>query len=160
MPRPLYPQGKSPWYPLDTRVGGPHSQSGRGGAEKNSHFLPVLEPPIIHSIAQRYTTELSRLLPHKGTVLLNSINPETYQGIVGVRTVSPIQLGLPQMMPVSSTLPSRFGLCTLSLHVGFSVNRFNLEMLSGSLSPRHGASSGSGWRRRPPDMEGSCEYIV
>jgi hypothetical protein len=29
----------------------------------------------------------------------------------------------------------------------------------GSLSPRHGASSGCGWRRRPPDTEGSCEYI-
>jgi hypothetical protein len=27
-PRPLYPQGKSPWYPL----GGPQSRSGRGGA--------------------------------------------------------------------------------------------------------------------------------
>jgi hypothetical protein len=27
------------------------------------------------------------------------------------------------------------------------------------LVPRHGASSGCGWRRRPPDMEGSCEYI-
>jgi hypothetical protein len=23
----------------------------------------------------------------------------------------------------------------------------------------HGASSGCGWMRRPPDMEGSCEYI-
>jgi hypothetical protein len=22
-PRPLYPQGKSPWYPLDRRLGGP-----------------------------------------------------------------------------------------------------------------------------------------
>jgi hypothetical protein len=28
----------------------------------------------------------------------------------------------------------------------------------GPLSPRHGASSGSGWRRRAPDVEGSCEY--
>ena len=27
------------------------------------------------------------------------------------------------------------------------------------LSPRHGASSGCGWRRRPPDTEGSCDYI-
>jgi len=32
-------------------------------------------------------------------------------------------------------------------------------MLSGSLPPRHGASSGCGWRRRPPGMEGNCEYI-
>jgi len=29
----------------------------------------------------------------------------------------------------------------------------------GSLSPRHGTSSGCGWNRRPPYLEGSCEYI-
>jgi hypothetical protein len=34
-PLPLYPQGKSPWYPLDRRLGGPQSRSGRGGLEKN-----------------------------------------------------------------------------------------------------------------------------
>jgi hypothetical protein len=31
----LYPQGKSPWYPLDRRPGGPQSWSGCGGEEKN-----------------------------------------------------------------------------------------------------------------------------
>jgi hypothetical protein len=31
---PLYPQGKSPWYPLDRRLGWPQSRSGRGGEEK------------------------------------------------------------------------------------------------------------------------------
>jgi hypothetical protein len=35
-PWPLYPQGKSPMYPLDRRLGGPQSLSGRGGEEKNS----------------------------------------------------------------------------------------------------------------------------
>jgi hypothetical protein len=30
------PQGKSPQYPLDRRLGGPQSCSGRGGEEKNS----------------------------------------------------------------------------------------------------------------------------
>jgi len=30
-------------------------------------------------------------------------------------------------------------------------------MLSGFLSPQHDTSSGGGWTRRPPDMEGSCE---
>jgi hypothetical protein len=34
--RPLYPQGNSPWYPLDRRLGGPQNRSGRGGEEKNS----------------------------------------------------------------------------------------------------------------------------
>jgi hypothetical protein len=61
-PRPLYPQGKSPWYPLDGRRGGPQSRSGLGGVEKNSQPLSGLEPPIMQPVAQRYTTELSRLL--------------------------------------------------------------------------------------------------
>jgi hypothetical protein len=56
------PQGKSAWYPLDRRLGGLQSRSGGGGEEKNSHPLPGLEPPIIQPVAQRYTTELSRLL--------------------------------------------------------------------------------------------------
>jgi hypothetical protein len=30
------PPEKSPWYPLDRRLGGPQSRSGRGGEEKNS----------------------------------------------------------------------------------------------------------------------------
>jgi hypothetical protein len=29
-PRPLYPQGKSPWYPLDRRLGGPQNWSDEG----------------------------------------------------------------------------------------------------------------------------------
>jgi hypothetical protein len=33
----------------------------------------------------------------------------------------------------------------------------NLEV--DAMSPRHGASLDFGWRRRPPDMVGSCEYI-
>jgi hypothetical protein len=61
-PRPLYSHGKSPWYPLDRRLGGPQSRSGRGGEEKNSQPLPGLETPIIQPIAQRYTTELSQQL--------------------------------------------------------------------------------------------------
>jgi hypothetical protein len=34
------PQGKSPRYPQDRRLGGPQSLSGRGGEEKNS------QPPL------------------------------------------------------------------------------------------------------------------
>jgi hypothetical protein len=45
MNRPLYPQGKSPWYQLD------RSRSGRGGEKKNSQPLPGLEPPIIQPLA-------------------------------------------------------------------------------------------------------------
>jgi hypothetical protein len=61
MPWPLYPQGKGPWYPLDRRLGGPQSQSGCSGEEKNSQPLPGLEPSVIQPIAQCCTTELSQL---------------------------------------------------------------------------------------------------
>jgi hypothetical protein len=43
-PQPLYLQGKSTRYPLDRRLGGPQSHSGRGGEEKNSHPPPGIEP--------------------------------------------------------------------------------------------------------------------
>jgi hypothetical protein len=46
-PRPLYPQGKSPRYPLQRRLGGPQSRSGRGGEEKNSQPPTELEPQNI-----------------------------------------------------------------------------------------------------------------
>jgi hypothetical protein len=32
--RPLYPRGKSPWFPLDRRLGGPQNRSGRHGEKK------------------------------------------------------------------------------------------------------------------------------
>jgi hypothetical protein len=35
MPLPLYPRRKSPWYPLDRRLGGPQSRSGCCGEDKN-----------------------------------------------------------------------------------------------------------------------------
>jgi hypothetical protein len=37
------PQGKSPWYPLYRRLGGPQIRSGRG-EEKNSQSPPGIEP--------------------------------------------------------------------------------------------------------------------
>jgi len=38
------PPGKSPWYPVYGRLGGPQRKSGRGGEEKNSPLLPGIEP--------------------------------------------------------------------------------------------------------------------
>jgi hypothetical protein len=38
------PQGKSPWCPLDRRLGEPQSRSERGGEEKTSQSLPGFEP--------------------------------------------------------------------------------------------------------------------
>jgi hypothetical protein len=56
-PRPLYPPGKSSWYPLDRRLGGPQSRSGHGGKDKNSQ--PLRESnrwtPIAQPVARRYT---------------------------------------------------------------------------------------------------------
>jgi hypothetical protein len=49
-PLPLYPQGKSPWYLLDRRLGGTQSWSGCSGVEKNSQPLSGLELPIIQLI--------------------------------------------------------------------------------------------------------------
>jgi hypothetical protein len=40
----LYPQEKSPWYPLDRRLGGSQSRSRRRGEEKDSQPLPGIEP--------------------------------------------------------------------------------------------------------------------
>jgi hypothetical protein len=56
-PRPLYPRGKSPWYPLNSRLGGAQNWSGRRGEEK------VLDPTVTRTatprsfspIAGRYT---------------------------------------------------------------------------------------------------------
>jgi hypothetical protein len=44
MPPLLYPSGKSHWYPLDRRMGGPQSQSGCCGGNKNLLPLPGIEP--------------------------------------------------------------------------------------------------------------------
>jgi hypothetical protein len=44
-PRPLYPQGKSTCYPLNRRVSGGQSRSGRGGEEKNFQTMPGIEQP-------------------------------------------------------------------------------------------------------------------
>jgi hypothetical protein len=38
------PREKDRRYPLDRRLGGPQSRSGRGGEEKNSQLPPGIEP--------------------------------------------------------------------------------------------------------------------
>jgi hypothetical protein len=39
----VHPQGKFPWYSLDSRLGGSQSCSGRDGEEKNSQPPPGIE---------------------------------------------------------------------------------------------------------------------
>jgi hypothetical protein len=53
--RPLYHQGKIPWYPLDRRLGGPQSRSGRGDKRKflapagnRTYDHPVRSPAQYH----------------------------------------------------------------------------------------------------------------
>jgi hypothetical protein len=62
-PRPLYPQGKSLRYPLDRRLGGPQSRSGRHGEEKNlgptGTRSPTPSSSRLYPVA--IPTELSRL---------------------------------------------------------------------------------------------------
>jgi hypothetical protein len=62
-PRSLYPQGKSPWYPLYRRLGGHYGWSGHCGEEKNSQPLPGLDLPIIQPIAHRYTLRIGSASP-------------------------------------------------------------------------------------------------
>jgi hypothetical protein len=57
-PQLLYPQGKSPWYPLGRRLGGPQSCSGCSGEEKNSQSpCQELNPRtlIVQPVVQYYT---------------------------------------------------------------------------------------------------------
>jgi hypothetical protein len=47
MPRPLYPRGKSQWYPPNRRLDGPQGQSGRFEGKKNILILLELEHRIV-----------------------------------------------------------------------------------------------------------------
>jgi hypothetical protein len=53
--------GKDSLVPIRQASGWAPGRSELGGDEKNSHTLPGPEPLIIQPVAQRYTTELSRL---------------------------------------------------------------------------------------------------
>jgi hypothetical protein len=57
-----YPGRFTSRNPLNGRLGEPQGRSGCGVEEKNSQPLSGLEAPIIQPVAERYTTELSRLL--------------------------------------------------------------------------------------------------
>jgi hypothetical protein len=53
-PWPLYPQGKSAWYPLNRRLGGPQSRSERCGEEKISSPRRLFERLIVTQLAKKY----------------------------------------------------------------------------------------------------------
>jgi hypothetical protein len=53
-PRPLYPRGKSPRYPLDRRLGGPQGRSGRCGENSCPHRDLSSDPSVVQPVASRY----------------------------------------------------------------------------------------------------------
>jgi hypothetical protein len=58
-PRKLYPQGKSPRYTLDRRLGGPQSRSGCGGLVENFEPPAGFEPRSSSPWSVVIPTELS-----------------------------------------------------------------------------------------------------
>jgi len=63
------PPGKVPWYPLDRRLGGPQSRSGRGG-EENSQPPPGIEPQNPDRPAR--SPELYRLMVYRNLFPISS----------------------------------------------------------------------------------------
>jgi hypothetical protein len=61
-PRSLYPQGKNRLYPLDRRLGGTQSRSGRGGEEKNS------QPHAVKRLQTQNRSSLSVLYCRHSTI--------------------------------------------------------------------------------------------
>jgi hypothetical protein len=59
-PRPLYPRGKSPRYPLDRRLGGPQSQSGRFGEMKilDPHRDSNSDSSVVQPVASQIITRI------------------------------------------------------------------------------------------------------
>jgi hypothetical protein len=62
----------------------------------------------------------------------------------------------------------RLAVCKQTMHrfhmEGFNLNKLNMvkgkePFYMGPLSPWHSVSSGCEWRRQPPAMDSSCEYI-
>jgi hypothetical protein len=104
---PLYPRGYRPRYPLDRRLGGPQSQSGLCGEEKNL-TLPGIEPgrssPSLFRLSYVVRSDISFL-----TLLLLHARAERHVGNVAA---TPYLLS-PNVKGYESWYNSvkRFGLC-------------------------------------------------
>jgi hypothetical protein len=103
--RPLYPRGKRPRYPLDTRLDDPHSWSGRGGEEKNSHFCPSREMNRGHPTRSVVSilTELPRLpLTVSNIWLYNELSTAFYMLSIGLHcTRSAVHTGRERLTSLS-----------------------------------------------------------
>jgi hypothetical protein len=65
----LYPQGKSPQYPLDRMLGGPKNQSGRCGENSWPYWHSNSTTSIVQPIASHYTDYA--IPAHKYNIKLN-----------------------------------------------------------------------------------------
>jgi hypothetical protein len=61
-PRPLYPQEKSPHYPLDGRLGGSQSRSGRGGEENEGRDIHGKHGNLVRNVVPNSPTILPFVL--------------------------------------------------------------------------------------------------
>jgi hypothetical protein len=82
--RPLYPRGMSPLYPLDRRLSGPQSRSGRWTEENISCPCRGLNPnsSAVQPIAHRYTDWA--ILPLNSLDTLRSIQCRSTYNLVSV----------------------------------------------------------------------------
>jgi hypothetical protein len=69
--QPLYPQGKSPLYALDRRLGKLQSRSGRGGDVKNSQPPPGIEPWNPNRLAYTLVSVQNKIIFKHATVFRN-----------------------------------------------------------------------------------------
>jgi hypothetical protein len=126
MPRPLYLQRKSPWYPLDRRLGGPQSRSGRCGEEKNSQPPPGIEPwnpdspaPIAFDSAEVKAVILTsesilNLHTHNFRISLFSAFLDPFKvRLVLIYSLWPIQTAMQQSLKARMRNPKQ--LCSMSL---------------------------------------------
>jgi hypothetical protein len=80
-PLPLYPQSKSPWYPLYSRLCGPQRRSGRGGEINVLHASEVYSPPPKGTLCSTMTSEV-----HKQEVSKPPLPPNLNEPQLWLRT--------------------------------------------------------------------------
>jgi hypothetical protein len=118
-PRPLYPQEKSLWYPLDRRLGGPQSRSGRRGGEKNSQPPPGIEPyypdrparsPALYRLSYHGSSSSSSSSSSSITYSVKLLLYEFYEGVLysTLKTLVLITVHLSCPMGYSVTLDVDF----------------------------------------------------
>jgi hypothetical protein len=119
-PRPPYFQRKSPGCPLDRRLGGSHSRSGRGGEEKNSQ-TPAKSTNIFRNSAILKFCCLTYIKVHFKRRVLFSHCPHVYLLLTSLSS-SPLtvqdlaELSLSKSFSFCVKSPFRFFEPPLSLH--------------------------------------------